>query len=115
MATAPDISKLSYNELRALADQAKQAAEAKRVEEIKILADAYAKKTVAAGFSIEEAIEALRPYLPATKKRYGKSTAEAKYRDPANADNTWSGKGKHPQWLQAYLAAGKTKDDFLIA
>lgn len=114
MATAPDISKLSYTELRALAEQAKQAAEAKRVEEIKVLADAYAKKSTAAGFSIEEAIEALKPYLPATKRKYGKSTAEAKYRDPANAENTWSGKGKHPRWLTDYLAAGKTKDDFLI-
>ena len=47
--------------------------------------------------------------------RAGKrSTVAPKYRDNATG-NTWSGRGQPPKWLQAYLGAGKKKEDFLIA
>ena len=36
-----------------------------------------------------------------------------KYRDPASG-NTWTGRGKTPNWLAAKLAAGKTKEDFAV-
>jgi len=35
----------------------------------------------------------------------GKKVA-AKYRDPANAAQTWTGRGRMPQWVQALHAAG---------
>jgi len=37
-----------------------------------------------------------------------------KYRNPENENETWSGRGKPPRWMQALLAAGKNKDDCLI-
>jgi DNA-binding protein H-NS len=36
-----------------------------------------------------------------------------KYQDPASG-KTWTGRGKAPTWLAAQLAAGRTKQDFLI-
>jgi len=39
---------------------------------------------------------------------------QAKYRDPANPFHTWSGRGKRPNWLKAYLEAGRTLADFEI-
>ncbi len=36
-----------------------------------------------------------------------------KYRDPATG-NTWTGRGKTPNWLVAKLAAGQSKDDFAV-
>ncbi|RYZ12914.1 MAG: hypothetical protein EOO24_01725 [Comamonadaceae bacterium] len=36
--------------------------QARRVEELKVLADAYARKLGAAGFTITEGIAALKPY-----------------------------------------------------
>lgn len=106
-----DISKLSYNELRKLAEQATALALSKRSEEIKVLADAYAKKAAAAGFTPQEAIDALKPYLP---KRGGKGSGQAKYRDPANPANTYGGKGKRPAWLREYLDAGHTLEEFAV-
>jgi len=35
----------------------------------------------------------------------GKKVAP-KYRDPAHPDNTWTGRGRMPQWVQALHAAG---------
>lgn len=40
-------------------------------------------------------------------------TVAPKYRDPASG-KTWTGRGKTPAWLATQLAAGRTKQDFLI-
>jgi len=43
----------------------------------------------------------------------GKKVA-AKYRNPSNPDQTWTGRGVSPTWVQALKAAG-TLDSALIA
>ena len=37
-----------------------------------------------------------------------------KYRNPANAKETWAGRGKQPKWLAAETAKGRKLEDFLI-
>lgn len=115
MATAPDLNKMSYNELRKLMQAAEEALTSKRDEELKVLADGYAKKAAAAGFTPEEAIEALKPYLPQTRSKRGASgeARPAKYRDPATGE-TWSGRGRAARWIVAYEEAGRSRDEFLI-
>lgn len=44
----------------------------------------------------------------------GKSNVNAKYRDPDNPFRTWTGVGKRPNWLRAYLAKGRKLEEFLI-
>lgn len=52
---------------------------------------------------------------PKAKKAAGDNRAAVapKYRDNATGD-TWTGRGKSPKWLAAKLAAGATKEQFLI-
>jgi DNA-binding protein H-NS len=38
----------------------------------------------------------------------------ARYRDPANPFNTWSGRGKRPHWLRDYLDQGRLLTDFEV-
>lgn len=42
------------------------------------------------------------------------STLEPKYRDPMEYNNTWTGRGIAPLWLQRYLSNGRNKEEFLI-
>jgi DNA-binding protein H-NS len=42
------------------------------------------------------------------------SAVVAKYRDPANSSNVWTGRGLAPKWMKAYLDAGRSKEEFLI-
>lgn len=37
-----------------------------------------------------------------------------KYRNPEDADVTWSGRGKRPSWYLAHLEAGGSESDMLI-
>jgi hypothetical protein len=128
MATAND-SKLSYTELLKKRDELKKQEEEiaaliveKRVEEIKVLADGYAKKAAAAGFTPQEAIDALLPYLPAkaqravkgSKPRAAKGTGKADhpfvrgttYVDPKGEGKPWTAgiPGAKPKWLSEAVA-----------
>jgi DNA-binding protein H-NS len=38
-----------------------------------------------------------------------------KYRNPDNLSETWSGRGREPKWLQHQIAAGKSREEFLIS
>lgn len=42
-----------------------------------------------------------------------RSTVAPKYQDPSTG-KTWTGRGKIPVWLSAYLAAGHIRQDYLI-
>ena len=46
--------------------------------------------------------------------RGAKSTGVAKYRNPDNPSETWTGRGRKPNWLVARLAKGANVDDFEI-
>lgn len=59
---------------------------------------------------------------PARKKAARKATAKKKtgrkvppkYRNPDNASETWTGRGRKPKWVEAALASGKSLDDIKI-
>jgi len=42
------------------------------------------------------------------------SKVAPKYRNPANADETWTGRGLPPGWMRELLASGRDKSEFEI-
>lgn len=64
------------------------------------------EKARALGFSLAELTGA-----PKTRKR---APAVAKYANPADASDTWSGRGRKPRWFAQALQAGKKPEDFAI-
>ncbi len=60
----------------------------------------------AMGFSLSELIGVTGP-----KKR---APAVAKYANPANAAETWSGRGRKPRWFDAALKSGAKPEDMAI-
>jgi len=58
------------------------------------------------GFSLAELTGA-----PVTRKR---AAASAKYANPANAADTWSGRGRKPRWFIAAIAGGKSPEDLSV-
>ena len=39
---------------------------------------------------------------------------QVKYRNPSNADETWTGKGRKPKWLTTAVANGSQLTDFEV-
>ena len=112
-----DIERLSLRELDAMLRAAEQrmmllstrrpAAVVRR--ELIALATFY-------GFTIDELI-GVRPVAPVARdapRPRKRVKLAAKYRDPENKRNTWSGRGRMPGWLAAKTKRGQAAVDFLI-
>ena len=52
------------------------------------------------------ATKAVGAKAPKAKRATAGKKVAPKYRDPANAANTWTGRGRMPQWVQALHSAG---------
>lgn len=50
----------------------------------------------------------------AAKKNGGGQQGQAKFRNPADEAQTWTGRGRQPKWIAEGLAGGKSLDDFRI-
>lgn len=115
------MAKPTYQELKAQAEKLMAQAEQVRKEEVASVAKEVAAKLneyeisladlKAAGYAF--ASQDTGPKFAKTKKG-GTGHVAMKYRDPKNSSNEWSGRGRSPTWMQAYLDAGKKKEDFLI-
>lgn len=58
------------------------------------------------GFTFEEVISGAKPSK--------KSKVKPKYINPNNSEQTWTGRGRKPKWVEAALADGKKIEDLLI-
>ena len=63
---------------------------------------------------VSQATGQSRTRQPVGMRPGGQSIVAAKYRNPDNPSETWSGRGHQPRWLQAQLAAGRTLADVTI-
>ena len=100
MAAKVDLGKLSLEELKALKkdveNEIKSFKDRARTAALKDF-QAVAKKH---GLSVEEILG---------KKGKGKKpAAPAKYRNPEDPSQTWSGRGRQPAWYKDALAKGKS-------
>ena len=109
----------SYKELKAKAEELlKQADQVRKTELASIVAEIKVKMSEF-GITLADLRETRRR---ATKKKGARKGAKRstkgkkvapKYRDPATGE-TWSGRGKAPKWLAAYLKKGRKKESYLI-
>jgi len=49
-----------------------------------------------------------------TAKKRKASKVKPKYVNPNDAEQTWTGRGRRPKWVEAELDGGKELDDLLI-
>lgn len=119
---ALDLNDLTPRELETLITKAKRRKET--LKKRKPIGTVRAKIKAAAeseGYTIEELFGT--PARKTATRKVAKTTAKKgrklgkvppKYRNPANKDETWAGRGKQPRWLVAEIAKGKKLEDFLI-
>ena len=105
MARASDVDKMSYVELAAMEKQIEKLKIEKQNTERLELRQKLVDEAKKHGFDIHELFG----------RRGRRGTVAPKYRDPKNAQNTWTGRGRMPRWMAAATKGGKAKkEDFLI-
>ncbi len=104
-----DVSKLGLEQLQALVSAAQQ--------RIAKLEEAQRKQ---AFDKVQAAAEAVGMSPAELLKHFGvgaraKKPVKPKYRNPDNAEETWTGRGRKPEWVAAWIADGKELAELEIA
>lgn len=101
-----DLDTLSLKELKDLRNKVMQAIESFN-DRKKLQARAEIEERARElGFKLAELVDA----TPMRKRK----AATAKYANPANRSQTWTGRGRKPRWAEAALKAGKTLADLAV-
>ncbi len=101
-----DLKKLSGAELEELIEQAQKELKTVRAREKNEALKAAKAAAAKFGFSLDELSGG------STKSKGSKSAP--KYANPADPSQTWSGRGRKPQWVHDAIGAGKDISDLEI-
>lgn len=93
-----DLSEMSLEELQQLRKEIDKAEKAMLQRKRKEALAAVENAARDFGFSLSELTGATAP-------------SPAKYRNPEDPDQTWTGRGRKPKWVIAHLEAGKPMED----
>ena len=99
------VEKMSYKELQELSLRVKKAMASVQDRERATLRQKMEALAAGAGFKLGDLFGG----------RGGKGrTVAAKYVNPADPTETWTGRGRRPRWLAAKIKAGDKMEKFLI-
>lgn len=106
MISDKDLKSMSSKDLEELRDRIDDVIADVRSEEKKQALQKVQEVASEFGFSLDELVNS------SPKKK--KATAEPKYRNPDNPDQTWSGLGRKPAWVKSLLEKGVDMDKHRI-
>jgi DNA-binding protein H-NS len=101
-----DLNSLSIKELKDLQSQVAKAISSFEDRKKKEALAELEEKARALGFSLAE--------LTGTAVTRKRAPAAPKYRNPANSEETWTGRGRKPRWFDAALKSGKKPESMAI-
>jgi DNA-binding protein H-NS len=109
-----ELEGMSDGQLRELMQQARETL-SRRIQE---RLDEFRALAREAGFEVSLTKVGERPRRRSAEAGDGEDRrrdVSPKYRNPDNASETWSGRGRKPRWLEERLSGGAPLEDFLIA
>jgi len=106
---AIDLKSLNHNQLSDLIERARARQDELVKEKASKLRDKINALVKAEGFGLDEVLG-----RGGNGRGKARGKVKPKYRNPADASQTWSGRGKRPRWFNAALTAGKKEKDLLI-
>ena len=101
-----NLDKMSREELINLRKSVDEALKASEREAKKNALAAAQKAAAEHGFSLDEILSGKKPNT-------GPKSAP-KYANPEDPSQTWTGRGRQPNWVKAAMASGKSLDDMSI-
>ena len=105
-----DLSELSLIDLIALQDALPAIIENAKLNEKAILRQKMEAMAAESGFDLSEL------FSVQSKKKKSKQIGfvKAKYHNPDNPEQTWTGRGRKPKWATKHLKGGGTLQELLI-
>lgn len=104
-----DLSNLTVTQLRELQQQIPSEIKRRESQEKTDALNKLREMAKALGYSIEELLAKENKV-----KVSAGSKVKVKYRHPQNPDLEWTGRGRKPKWVEAWLAEGGSVDNLLV-
>lgn len=104
-----DLKTMSRKELEKLSADVDKALEKLRKKDLKKVRAEMEKLAAAHGVSVADVMGD----KPSVKKA-PKAKSAPKFANPADKSQTWTGKGRQPEWFKSAIAAGKPADSMAI-
>ena len=101
-----DLSQLSVAELNSLQADITREIARRRKSEADSLVNEFRQRAAALGLSVEDLVSGKSP------AKRGK--VAVKYRHPDDSSLTWTGRGKRPRWVEAWLQGGHSIEQLAI-
>ena len=105
MATVNGLDKMAYAELLKLQERIEVAIAEKRTADAQTTKEQLRQMAEKAGFDIKELFG---------KRGSPKGSGVAKYRNPKDTSQTWTGRGRKPNWLVDAVKKGAKIESFAI-
>lgn len=107
-----DFSQHSNAEIQSMIEDLQHTLKTRQKAEQASIVQQIRKLAASIGATVEIRFEDSEASVSAGK-RGGK--VAPRYRNPANHDQTWTGRGIKPRWIQDYESAGRHISEFLIS
>ena len=108
-----DLSNLSLGDLRNLQEQVKQEMKKREQQELQKAREQIIAIAQSVGLPLKDLISA--------SGRGGKGapggstgTVAVRYRNPNNASQQWTGRGRQPKWVKEWVEGGKSLDNLRV-
>ena len=105
-----DLAGYTLSELKGLQHDVERAIKDRQQQDVQKAREQILAIARNAGVSVEEL---LGNGGAKAKKANGKKV-DAKYQNPKDTSQTWTGRGRQPRWMAEAVANGKRPDDFLM-
>lgn len=110
-----DLKSMTRKQLEKLRSDIDAAIEKLAAKERKAALQAAEKAAKAHGFSLADIMSNEAPAAPKRKPAKAAKTPSApKYANPNDASQTWTGRGRQPDWFKAAMASGTDPEKLMI-
>ena len=105
-----DLSGYNLSELKGLKHDIEKEIKSRQHQDLQRAREQILAIAQKAGVAVEELLAA------GSKKPKGSKgqKVQARYQNPGDNSQTWTGRGRQPKWIAEGLASGKSMDDFRI-
>lgn len=113
---ATDLKSMSSKELEKLLADVKKALQSAKARDRRQALKAAEKAAGEWGFSLTELAAGEKPAkkAPKNKTKSTKTKSKPQFANPADKTQTWTGKGRQPNWFRAEIENGKSADALRI-
>lgn len=107
-----DLKNMTRKELEKLGRNVEKQLEKLQKQDLKKVRAEMEKIAAAHGVSVDEVLGGKA--APAKKSTKPKTKSVARFANPADPTQTWTGKGRQPNWFKSAVDAGKSPDSMAI-